>query len=952
MYFISTDELCAKLGNRDNIKFINIEDLNGNRETVKKAVCSGESLIYAGAGNIDLLRELWIESYEGDDDSVLSFSKPPANFPDDITVNKGKCRYINIRPNKEYLYHGIDEEIRADIHPIIEARDRFGDLRGYPAVLIKNYADSLVGRNYKGGFWYIFMFEEPEKAISLQDWQRIVDAAYENEAERCIISRLKTEYPIYSNGEKIKIECSISNNGSKVAGMLVRLEAIDAYENSRGIVGEVQRCLNPGETVSFPYDWYCSECGDFYKIKAYLYSEDILKYGTAREQNLKLLDMEECGVIIKQPEAGNTLVEVDGTCIKINGNKCFFTGTHYYPSSSFYEWTWRDFIPDRAIKDFDTMKRYGIRIVRIWADPILDEASLRGMEACLELCKRNGMVAIVTIFTSWVRWLEINVKDKKGKVQIMDFKNDALVGLFLHNIEFQCDYTSIISERFKDNSGIIWNISNEFAVINPDDSQIDTSWMSGPYKEPFSPYRNSAIFLEWSDKIKLAIRSTGAVQPVIAGTSCWDVGSDNYLSNKHGDIIPWHAYTHANIATKYIIQNNATCINKPVLIEEFGKVRINDADMAEHYDKMLHYFIGISATGACFYEWGVSWLTRELPYIPSPMKYIDGTPLSEHDSRVFRGRYEYAKSWPVGGIGICPWAASFNYGINHPCTPCPSPAMSVVEKISYIGEELGTDCKPSKVYLVVPMEFSDFAPYDGYHRKADTFFEAIEGLWKNGAVFGVWQEDSLYTLPESTEMIIFPNECEIKAETLRNINVIESRGIKVYKGNDFSWKDCLSEKVDFKPMDDARLLVRNIERGRLYFIDNLRREKRKFELFISGVMLEMELEGFGLVMEKDNKIVMAEFQGRLAIDGDVIADSKDGRCVIKSGSSDDLRNSKNLVIMAYGPMQLFLNGIYKTAQILSHDGQVLDKITVGRKGGLAALNIDTEISSYRISIFR
>ena len=114
----------------------------------------------------------------------------------------------------------------------------------------------------------------------------------------------------------------------------------------------------------------------------------------------------------------------------------------------------------------------------------------------------------------------------------------------------------------------------------------------------------------------------------------------------------------------------------------------------------------------------------------------------------------------------------------------------------------------------------------------------------------------------------------------------------------------------------------------------------------------MELEGFGLVMEKDNKIVMAEFQGRLAIDGDVIADSKDGRCVIKSRSSDDLRNSENLVIMAYGPMQLFLNGIYKTAQILSHDGQVLDKITVGRKGGLAALNIDTEISSYRISIFR
>lgn len=52
----------------------------------------------------------------------------------EMAFNPSMLSSAFIKPLKEMPYHNVDEEPRADLLPILEARDRFGQIVGYPGV--------------------------------------------------------------------------------------------------------------------------------------------------------------------------------------------------------------------------------------------------------------------------------------------------------------------------------------------------------------------------------------------------------------------------------------------------------------------------------------------------------------------------------------------------------------------------------------------------------------------------------------------------------------------------------------------------------------------------------------------------------------------------------------------------------------------------------------------------
>jgi len=53
------------------------------------------------------------------------------------------------------------------------------------------------------------------------------------------------------------------------------------------------------------------------------------------------------------------IASVQGAAMRIDGKQGFWAGTNYYPSSSWWDWLWRDFRPLEAAQDFSSMRRLG-----------------------------------------------------------------------------------------------------------------------------------------------------------------------------------------------------------------------------------------------------------------------------------------------------------------------------------------------------------------------------------------------------------------------------------------------------------------------------------------------------------------------------------------------------------------------------------------------------------------
>src|SRR5262245_33569341 len=130
-----------------------------------KALSDGDSLVWIGDGS-RIPPELWVGQFRPAEGQLqLSLSAgSPLNMRD-LNFRPAALFSGYIKPPREMPLHNVDEEPRADLFPLLEARDRFDRTIGYPGFLMHYYAPSLVGRRFRGSECFFFLFEDPTESL-------------------------------------------------------------------------------------------------------------------------------------------------------------------------------------------------------------------------------------------------------------------------------------------------------------------------------------------------------------------------------------------------------------------------------------------------------------------------------------------------------------------------------------------------------------------------------------------------------------------------------------------------------------------------------------------------------------------------------------------------------------------------------------------------------------------
>ncbi len=890
MIFIGNGEDCQKLNEKYPFAFYDANELPKYEEEIGKRIKAGENMIFASVKNLDFLKKIWVFSYEGriSEYAVLS-EKLPHHFPSGH-FNSGSARYLFFRAESSYAMHGVDEEPRAYVTPFLVNRNKYGDELGAVGLWINNYDKSLCGGHYKGGNWYILAVESLYSCMSSETVDAVLSRAAEYRSSRCYISRLSPEFAFYHSGERVRVDYTIENDGKD----LQSAEIIIRCGKNR-IKKDV--ALNPLDTCRGHLYLYPDKEGE--TIRAELFLHDIKKYGVERETESVFADSLETGILISDSTEptppGTPEIAVSNGRLCIDGKTDFFAGTHYYPCSDFFELSYRDTDVIRAEKTISVMKKEGIKICRIWADPVLDERSIRGMEAVLYLLAKHGIVAWITFFSSWVHYMEVHTQETEIVFEAADMKDEAFIGIIMQNIEAQKIYVQTLVRRWKNYRNIVWNLTNEFSVVDPPEDRVDFDWVDQSYKKLPSPFNSIAIFRQWAAQIhgaitELYLSSGSKCQPVVYGVSCWDTGSENYRCTCDADIIATHTYMDKRQARYHANLQNSSCIGKPFVVEEFGGVWRDYTEKAEEFHARFCTYLASGNDAAMSYEWGTSWVCDEISGIPPYMKFKDTVKKPEEaDGFLYSGRHVYAASWPSGSISLCPWIASHEYGINYPNVNYESPVMRMTKRFSEIGRGLGFINGHYKTYLVLPFETSAFKPTLGYNRILGAIGKTFDALWNVGAKFQVWQTNALRAIPDGS-VVIYPNAAEIPDEISSEFDVLKQRGCRVYFGNDDSFiGDPDLETIRFS--GSVQVQVRNTECGELLALHT--EEENPIPVEVSGIRVEIKNDGL-LLFDKNGRLKTAEFCGKLEMAGETVVISGD-RVAVEFNKPGSIRSGMRII---------------------------------------------------------
>ena len=935
MIFIGEKGHYESLARKSELSFYDAAYLKNAWDEIHARLKAGEGMIYASVKNLDLLQKLWIFSYKGELTPNATVKPLPQGFRN-ARFNGAAAQYLYVRCPGTYSMHGVDEELRADVYPLLVDCDTYGREKGAVGLWLRHYDAALTSGSYLGGNWYIFALEDPASAAPVSVWNDLVGKALDYAKDGCFISRLTPEFPLYRRGERVRVDYRLENTGNQLQAASLVIEAFTAKGRKIADVGIHELALNPnGPTLGY-MDWYPKSLNGVYTLRATLRLHDRFQYGLTRENTFAKVDELSSAVMFRSGNKVRPTVEVQGKDIIINGKKDFYMGTHYYPSSTFFELSYRQVRLERAVDTIAAMRRAGIKICRLWCDPVLDELSLRGMESLIELLADNGIVAWITMFTSWVHYMEVNTAKRRARFEAADMKDETLIGLIMHNMREQRMYVAEMAERWKGFTNVVWDFSNEFSVVDPQPDQLNEDWIDDSYKSLKPPYQSINLFNQWANQIKDEIRLNGAEQPVVFGVSCWNTGSENYRCTRNADIVVDHTYypkEHARLYTNY---QNANCAERPYIVEEFGGTWMDNDQRAGEFDARFHGFLATGADAAMSYEWGTSWLCDRMSGTPPYMKFTNGATEAEWGRFLYKGRYDYAASWPEGCFSVCPWIASHMYSINYDNVNYESPTIMVTKRTAQLGEGLGGAPVAENAYLILPFETEEFAPSLGYARKFDRINACFNALWSAGARFRTWQADCLDAIPSTAKIAIYPNNDPIAEPILAGLKALEKAGAKLYLGDDLSFvEDANLVKVAFAPAENAQLQFRPTHKGTVYSLHSDDPAPRVFT--VEDVTLAVAENGFFLKGAKG--VTMAETVGELKIGGKLVA-SVEAKTVFTADEA--LNVAKTVTALPYGPGKITLPG-FKTCKLINDDGEQVDVLTLID----GALDVPAELVTYR-----
>ncbi len=152
-------------------------------------------------------------------------------------------------------------------------------------------------------------------------------------------------------------------------------------------------------------------------------------------------------------------------------------------------------------------------MLRIWIDPVIDETVLRAIDATIHIASENGIVLDICCFTQWTR--QMGFERSNGEHVLFDFRGKRdfnIVSFSLRNLDLQREFLFIIASRWKNAGNIMYNLTNETYVKDPDHTQMDkeaVEWKDIPANN--SVLRDSLLFRRWGNEMKASIRKAGEI---------------------------------------------------------------------------------------------------------------------------------------------------------------------------------------------------------------------------------------------------------------------------------------------------------------------------------------------------------------------------------------------------------------------------------------------------------
>ncbi|MBR7093070.1 MAG: hypothetical protein IKI50_07835 [Clostridia bacterium] len=978
-----TDAKTAFRLKQPSLKIYDTARLPEQWKEIRELLDKGESLFFLGTENIDQLKDIWVFSAPADNAgcrAVLEEEGTGLSTACPFTLQATRNLYV--RPTGTYAMHGVDDEPRMDIVPLLQTYGALHNLKGTPALLLRHWAPSLTGGHFAGAFWYIFAVEDPCAALPAEQWDALIEQADAYARRPIFISYLQPEYALYREQEQAVIRFRVMNRSAEPVAYTAELDAYDEQGQLLAHVATKECIATGGDTVADVCRWTLPAGlpNGAVKLRMELRERDRMVYGVKRETEYKTADVMYTGFLAHTGPLSGPVIEVKDGRLYIDGQTDFFLGTTLYPSADFYELSFRPVHVLKLVRGVRAMQEAGVRLCRIWCDPILDEESIRGMETVIRVFALYGIAVNFMFFSSWVHYMEIHADGHDLRFEVASMENERLIGFYMHQIAEQKLFVTTLVKHWNDLRNILWDFSNEFSIVDPKPDQLDEPWLLDDYKTMEKPYDNIRLFEQWALQIREAIRACGNRQPVVFGVSCWDTGSENYRCSKQADLIANHGYYPIDMLPPYLFNSASACLHKPQFMEEFGGTWPDNVERAKDFDMRYHYFLGAGEDAAVNYEWGVLWLCDQLPGTPPYLKMQAHIEEKDLQDFLFMGRYTYGKSWPLGSTGICPWMASFEYGNIYGCMNYPSPTTAVMRRTADLGKGMGRVVRDKAVYLVLPFETKPFTPLFGYPRYMDVISKTVNLLLQNGVDFLTWQEDELASLPASARVVLYPNQLPIRPDKQRLLDALKAKGTAVYTGGDEAFlQDPALVRLPFTCADNTNVLLRDVDGGQMAVI--VHPAEASDPNAIGGysnqtttaarsakgtVAFTAQKDGTEIAFDVcrsasfvwNDGLRQAEFSGALQVNGkelarfDAAGKTPFAKCLLRTPDGALLAQADTLLVFPYDAGVLTLAGVYTKAQVLDDHGDVLAELTPETTAAQTTLTLTSDCLMYQVRLSR
>src|ERR1019366_2195502 len=211
LHLVIDDDLLAMVKDRILGDFRITAKSQLDPKVLLEGLAAGDSMVWIGEGS-KIPKELWVGTFRPAASAlaITGAEHTPAawNLP---AFRHSQISSAFIKPSKEMPYHNIDDEPRADFLPLLEAHDRFGQLVGYPGVLMHYYAPSSVQHRFAGSECFFFLFDRPAEALDVDGWAHLLEQMAARFRSQLQLKRVTTDYASYQKGERVLIRARVAN---------------------------------------------------------------------------------------------------------------------------------------------------------------------------------------------------------------------------------------------------------------------------------------------------------------------------------------------------------------------------------------------------------------------------------------------------------------------------------------------------------------------------------------------------------------------------------------------------------------------------------------------------------------------------------------------------------------------------------------------------------------------